>query len=150
MSEPGTARLPPGTALFLIAALVAFPAAFFARIDNWFGIGRDIFSIIALLAFGYALLSVLYFSADRGKTKGLLIAWLTHLQFWMMVAPFFLILYYGHVVSMMVSEHYARYAILCERLRFISDVSIGLLLVSGVIFIINLAQASIRGRRASR
>jgi hypothetical protein len=134
--------------LFLIAAGCVAPTALFARVHNWFGIGTELSRIFVILAADYAVNAGGYFYLGRGKYGAFLLATLNQLYFWLSLAPIALLLYYGYLTRAVVRANYANYPALRGRLSGVIQAAQALVIVGGVIFLVNIAQAVARQRRA--
>ena len=122
------------------------PTAFFCRVDNWFGIGKELSSMFLALGEVCALDSVLYWIVQRGKLGPFLLVWMNHLHFWTTVAIVPLLLYYSQLASGIVGGAYVRYPALRARQSSVIGVAIAFALVGVLISIINFAQAASRRR----
>jgi hypothetical protein len=133
--------------LFIVAAGFMAPTAFFSRIDDWYGIGKDLSHMFVDLGAVYVLNAGVYFSLQRGKYGALLLNWMNQLHFWLSLAPIVALIYYGHLTSVLIRTNYSNYPALRGRLSGAIQVAEVFVVLGGVVFTINIIQSAARRKR---
>jgi hypothetical protein len=133
--------------LFLIAAGFMAPTAFFSRVDDWYGIGKDLSRMFVDLGAVYVVNAGVYFGIQRGKYGAFLLNWVNQLHFWLSLAPILALLYYGHLTSILIRSNYSSYPALRGRLSGAIEVAEAFVFLGGVVFILNTIQSAARRKR---
>ena len=133
---------------FLVVAGFMAPTAFFCRIDDWYGIGKDLFHMFAVMGCVYALNVGVYFSIERGKANPFMLNWLNQAHFLLSLLPVAALLYYGHLTSALRRTNYSSYPALRGRLSGVIAFAEIVLGLGGVVFALNILQSVIRKKRS--